>query len=142
LAPETERHEVAMPIYEYRCSACGKELEALQKLSDPPLTACPACHAETLVKLVSAAGFQLKGSGWYATDFKGSGKPAAKKDGGDSAAESKADGKGEGASESKTEAKTESKSDSKAESKSDSKTEAKSTTTKPSSGSGTPPAST
>jgi len=140
-----------MPIYEYRCSSCGNELEALQKLSDAPLKKCPVCHADTLVKLVSAGGFQLKGSGWYATDFKGSGaKPAAKKDGADSAAESKADGKGEGASESKTEAKTESKSDSKADSKSDSKTEAKSdskteaksTTTKPSSGSGTPAAST
>ena len=78
-----------MPIYEYRCTACGKELEALQKLSEAPLKTCPACHADTLVKLVSAAGFQLKGSGWYVTDFKGSGKPAAsKKDGTEPAAES------------------------------------------------------
>jgi putative FmdB family regulatory protein len=60
-----------MPIYEYRCSKCGHELEALQKLSEAPLTACPSCHASTLVKQVSAAGFQLKGSGWYATDFRG-----------------------------------------------------------------------
>lgn len=67
-----------MPIYEYRCSHCGHELEALQKLSEAPLTACPACRASTLVKQVSAAGFQLKGSGWYATDFRGggAGKPA------------------------------------------------------------------
>jgi len=74
-----------MPIYEYRCTLCGHELEALQKFSDAPLVACPACTKDALVKLVSAAGFQLKGSGWYATDFKGSGgKPAAKKaDGGD-----------------------------------------------------------
>ena len=63
-----------MPIYEYRCGACGHELEALQKLSEAPLVACPSCHANSLVKQVSAAGFQLKGSGWYATDFKGGGK--------------------------------------------------------------------
>jgi putative FmdB family regulatory protein len=69
-----------MPIYEYRCSACGHELEALQKFSDAPLSTCPSCQAGALVKRVSAAGFQLKGSGWYATDFKGGGtKPAAAK---------------------------------------------------------------
>ena len=68
-----------MPIYEYRCSACGHKLESLQRLSDPPLTTCPACGKEALAKQVSAAGFQLKGSGWYATDFKNSGsKPPAK----------------------------------------------------------------
>ena len=73
-----------MPIYEYRCTLCGHELEALQKFSDAPLVACPACTRDSLSKLVSAAGFQLKGSGWYATDFKGSGsKPAAKADSGD-----------------------------------------------------------
>ncbi len=67
-----------MPIYEYRCSRCGHELEALQKISEAPLSACPACNEAALVKKVSAAGFQLKGSGWYATDFRGSGsKPAA-----------------------------------------------------------------
>jgi len=64
-----------MPIYEYRCSSCGHEKEVLQKLSDPPLTECPACGKSTLRKLVSAAGFHLKGSGWYATDFKGGVKP-------------------------------------------------------------------
>lgn len=63
-----------MPIYEYRCGSCGHELEAMQKFSDPVLTQCPACSTDTLVKLVSAAGFQLKGGGWYATDFKGGGK--------------------------------------------------------------------
>jgi putative FmdB family regulatory protein len=68
-----------MPIYEYRCSSCGHELEVLQKLSDAPLLGCPACGKDSLAKLVSAAGFQLKGSGWYATDFKNSGrKPEAK----------------------------------------------------------------
>jgi putative FmdB family regulatory protein len=68
-----------MPIYEYRCTSCGHELEALQKFSDAPLADCPACNSATLTKLISAAGFHLKGSGWYATDFKGSGKPAAAK---------------------------------------------------------------
>ena len=67
-----------MPIYEYRCTSCGHELEALQKFADAPLVDCPACKTAALTKLVSAAGFHLKGSGWYATDFKGSGKPAAK----------------------------------------------------------------
>ena len=101
-----------MPIYEYRCSACGKELEALQKLSEAPLKTCPACHADTLVKRVSAAGFQLKGSGWYVTDFRGSGKPAAsKKDGADGGAESKGDGKTETPSEAKSETKSETKTD-------------------------------
>jgi putative FmdB family regulatory protein len=69
-----------MPIYEYRCSQCGHELEVKQKISEAALTECPSCHAETLTKLVSAAGFQLKGSGWYATDFRGGGKPASKGD--------------------------------------------------------------
>src|SRR5690349_8050956 len=60
-----------MPIYEYRCSSCGHEKEVLQKMSDAPLTECPACGKSSFRKLISAAGFQLKGSGWYATDFKG-----------------------------------------------------------------------
>ena len=63
-----------MPIYEYRCGACGQEHEVLQKVSERPLVKCPACGKPKLQKLLSAAGFQLKGSGWYATDFKGSGK--------------------------------------------------------------------
>ena len=67
-----------MPIYEYRCSACGHEFEILQKISDQPLTECPACGKSTLAKLVSAAGFQLKGSGWYVTDFRDGNK--SKKD--------------------------------------------------------------
>jgi putative FmdB family regulatory protein len=79
-----------MPIYEYACSACGHELEALQKLSDPKLVTCPVCHRDTLAKKVSAAGFQLKGSGWYVTDFRNGSKPkagdAANKDKGDTAA--------------------------------------------------------
>ena len=68
-----------MPIYEYRCNACGHKLESLQRLSDAPLVTCPACGKDALAKQLSAAGFQLKGSGWYATDFKNSGsKPSAK----------------------------------------------------------------
>ena len=66
-----------MPIYEYRCESCGFQKEHLQKMSDATLTTCPSCSSGTYIKLLSAAGFQLKGSGWYATDFKGGGKPAA-----------------------------------------------------------------
>ncbi|MDO9238016.1 MAG: zinc ribbon domain-containing protein [Aquabacterium sp.] len=60
-----------MPIYAYRCESCGHAKDVLQKMSDPLLTTCPACGAESFKKQVTAAGFQLKGSGWYATDFKG-----------------------------------------------------------------------
>lgn len=60
-----------MPIYAYRCSACGHAKDVLQKMSDAPLTTCPACGAEAFSKQVTAAGFQLKGSGWYVTDFRG-----------------------------------------------------------------------
>ena len=66
-----------MPIYAYRCSSCGHAKDVLQKLSDAPLSTCPACGAETFTKQVTAAGFQLKGSGWYATDFKGGGGTSA-----------------------------------------------------------------
>ncbi|MBX3636990.1 MAG: zinc ribbon domain-containing protein [Rubrivivax sp.] len=68
-----------MPIYAYRCSSCGHAQDMLQKISDPVLTTCPACGAETYTKQVTAAGFQLKGSGWYVTDFRG-GNNAGKKD--------------------------------------------------------------
>jgi putative FmdB family regulatory protein len=89
-----------MPIYEYKCSACSHELESLQKFSDAPLVTCPACGKDALTKLVSAAGFQLKGSGWYQTDFRGSGaKPAPKAGTGKSesgAAESATADKGKG----------------------------------------------
>lgn len=85
-----------MPIYEYRCDACGHQEEFLQKVSEPPLTECPACRKNTFSKMLTAAGFQLKGSGWYVTDFRnnGSGKSAEKK------AESKPEAKGESKSES------------------------------------------
>jgi putative FmdB family regulatory protein len=105
-----------MPIYEYRCNACGHNDEHLQKVSEAPLTVCPACGKAEYRKQLSAAGFQLKGTGWYATDFKGGGKkPAASK------SENKADSK----TESKAESKTDSKTDSKTESKSEPKTESK-----------------
>lgn len=65
-----------MPIYAYRCESCGHAKDVLQKMSDPLLTTCPACGADSFKKQVTAAGFQLKGSGWYATDFKGA-APAA-----------------------------------------------------------------
>ncbi|MGB1403805.1 MAG: FmdB family zinc ribbon protein [Porticoccaceae bacterium] len=73
-----------MPIYEYRCDACGHSLEALQKMSDASLTDCPACQQPALSKLISAAGFRLSGSGWYETDFK-SGSKKNLKDSKDSA---------------------------------------------------------
>ena len=79
-----------MPIYAYKCESCGFAKDVLQRISDQPLTVCPACASESYRKQVTAAGFQLKGSGWYATDFKGSGAPAAAKDG--EAAPSKPDG--------------------------------------------------
>lgn len=66
-----------MPIYEYRCASCGFQKDHLQKMSDAPLSSCPSCNSDTYMKQVSAAGFQLKGTGWYATDFKGC--PAAPK---------------------------------------------------------------
>lgn len=67
-----------MPIYEYQCEACGNRLEVMQKMSDAPLTECPGCGRHSLRKLVSAAGFQLKGGGWYATDFKDGAKKKTK----------------------------------------------------------------
>src|SRR3954462_6369789 len=96
-----------MPIYEYRCGACGHQEDHLQKVSEKPLSKCPACGKKTYKKQLSAAGFQLKGSGWYATDFKTTGKKPEKK------AETKADTK----TESKTESKTETKTDTKTETK-------------------------
>ncbi len=63
-----------MPIYEYQCQACDKQLEVLQKINDPLLVDCPACGQASLRKKVSAAAFRLKGGGWYETDFKTSGK--------------------------------------------------------------------
>ncbi|WP_456405603.1 FmdB family zinc ribbon protein [Thiolapillus sp.] len=76
-----------MPFYEYRCEACKHEFEAMQKMSDAPLTDCPECGEPELVKLISAAGFRLKGGGWYETDFK-SGKKKNVADSGNKASSS------------------------------------------------------
>lgn len=80
-----------MPIYEYRCRDCGFEKEYLRKLSDPAIVDCPSCGKPSMSKLVSAAGFQLKGTGWYATDFKSGSKPAEKEKKDDGKAETKSD---------------------------------------------------
>jgi len=123
-----------MPIYAYRCESCGHAQDVLQKISDPLLTVCPVCGKETYKKQVTAAGFQLKGSGWYVTDFRNNssgappatGVPPAKQDtdSGSSApaSESKADAKpaASPASDSSSGAKSETKSDSKPAAKSDS----------------------
>ena len=103
-----------MPIYEYRCSECGFQNEYLQKVSEPPLSVCPSCGKATFQKLLSAAGFQLKGSGWYATDFRNSGAKAAKP----------GDSKPSAATEAKPEAKPEAKAEAKPESKAKTKSEA------------------
>src|SRR5688572_24429338 len=108
--------EPLMPIYEYRCTSCGHQQEFLQKVSDAPVVICTACGKATFAKMLTAAGFQLKGSGWYATDFKSSGSaPAAKA----AAAPSDEKAAGEGKGESKVDSKAESKTESKAESKAD-----------------------
>ena len=89
-----------MPFYEYSCGSCGHELEALQRLSAEPLVDCPACGAAALRKKVSAAAFRLKGTGWYETDFKDSGKPKTEGDDKtDGNKDSKADGKKEAATD-------------------------------------------
>jgi putative FmdB family regulatory protein len=81
-----------MPFYEYVCTSCGAPTEILQRLSDPPETECPECHAQSLIKQVSAAGFRLKGGGWYETDFKAGAKRNLNGEGG---APAEAAGKGE-----------------------------------------------
>ena len=106
-----------MPIYEYKCAACGHQEDHLQKLSEAPLTKCPACGKKKYAKQLTAAGFQLKGSGWYASDFKGGKKET----------EAKPDAKPEAKAEAKTEAKSETKSEAKTESKPEKKTPASST---------------
>jgi putative FmdB family regulatory protein len=104
-----------MPIYEYRCDNCGHQEEFLQKVSEPPIAKCPSCGKKKFRKLLSAAGFQLKGSGWYATDFKGGGTSAAAKS--EAAPDAKAESKPEAKSETKPAAKSETKSDKKSDTK-------------------------
>jgi putative FmdB family regulatory protein len=100
-----------MPIYAYRCAACGHALDKLQKLSDEPLSVCPECGAPELRKQLTAAGFQLKGSGWYATDFRNSGAAPAPAPKPDAAAEAKGEGKADIKDAGKADSKSESKSE-------------------------------
>jgi putative FmdB family regulatory protein len=102
-----------MPIYEYQCKSCGMKREFLRKISDAPLTTCPECGKETMQKMVTAAGFQLKGTGWYATDFKGGAKPAPAK--GEDSAPAAGEAKTETKAGTDTAAKTETKAESKPE---------------------------
>ncbi len=88
-----------MPIYAYKCDSCGFAKDVLQKISDAPLSECPSCHAATFSKQVTAAGFQLKGSGWYVTDFRGGGGGAAP--GPDGKSSEAAGGKAEGGGDAK-----------------------------------------
>ncbi len=110
-----------MPIYEYQCKSCGYKLEKLQRMSDPALTDCPACNESELKRLVSAAAFRLKGSGWYETDFKKGNKKNLHDSGNSSGGASKP-----GASETKPVAKSTSKS---TDTKSTSKGSGKATST-------------
>jgi putative FmdB family regulatory protein len=110
-----------MPIYEYRCSSCGHQQEFLQKLSDAPVTVCTACGKPTFSKMLTAAGFQLKGSGWYATDFKTKSPAPRTESGAAPKAESSGDAKSETKGATTSETKSESKSESKGESKGDTK---------------------
>ena len=134
-----------MPIYAYKCESCGFAKDVLQKISDPLLTQCPTCQQETFQKQLTAAGFQLKGSGWYVTDFRDGNKGAGSADtskegaaaseagGADAGKPAGADGAADGA---KSEAKSETKGESKAEPKSASSTESKAATPAPKSDSG------
>jgi putative FmdB family regulatory protein len=118
-----------MPIYAYKCAECGHQMDVIRKVSDPPLIDCPACGKPALVKQVTAAGFHLKGAGWYVTDFRDQG--SGKKD------KAKPDEKA--ATAQSTDSKAETKSDSKTETATDSKSVAK-TETKPDGGAKPPPA--
>jgi putative FmdB family regulatory protein len=101
-----------MPIYAYRCDACGHQKDVLQKMSDPTLTVCPSCGAESFARQLSAPAFQLKGTGWYVTDFRDNGKKS-NGDSGKIATAGDGDGKTAGdASDAKSDAKPETKSDS------------------------------
>ena len=90
-----------MPIYEYKCQSCENELEKLQRISDPPLTDCPSCDEPALQRLISAAGFRLKGAGWYETDFK-KGSKRNLHDSGDSKSSDSGDSKSSDSGDSKS----------------------------------------
>ena len=126
-----------MPLYEYKCTACGDRVEILQKMNDPPHAICEQCGA-AMKKLFSSPAIQFKGSGFYKTDYAPSAVPVSKGDGAsesksesksDSKSESKSDSKSDSKSESKSESKADAKGETKSESKSDSKSESRSDTT-------------
>lgn len=96
-----------MPIYAYKCSSCGHTKDALQKFSDAPLTDCPACGKSTFAKQLTAPGFQLKGSGWYVTDFRDGKKAGADAKTDAATVDAKTDGKTETKSDAKADTKTE-----------------------------------
>jgi putative FmdB family regulatory protein len=135
-----------MPIYEYRCTSCGFQKEYLKKITDPVMTVCPECDKQTFSKMLTAAGFQLKGSGWYATDFKNP-KPAAKSGGKESDAkndakpDAKSDPKPDAKSDPKPDAKSDPKPDAKSDAKTDTKSEGKSESKSKAVGSGAGPSS-
>ena len=120
-----------MPIYAYACATCGHRQDHLQKMADPLITVCPSCGAESYSKQLSAPQFQLKGGGWYVTDFRDNGKKDGKK--ADAAGDGNSDSKSDsgstdgGSGESKSDAKTDTKANSKSDSKSDGKPDSKST---------------
>ncbi len=128
-----------MPIYEYRCTSCGFQKEYLKKISDPVMTVCPECDKQTFSKMLTAAGFQLKGSGWYATDFKNP-KPAAKS-GGKDKSDAKTDAKPDAKSDTKPDTKPDAKSDAKPDAKADGKSGARSESKSKAVSSGTGPSS-
>lgn len=112
-----------MPIYAYKCASCGHVQDVLMKVTDIKLTICPSCGKETFNKQLTAPGFQLKGSGWYATDFKGGPKPPADDAKQDTKSEAKADTK----SDSKSDAKLDTNANTKTNTKTDAKSDAKPT---------------
>ena len=113
-----------MPIYAYKCAECSHELDVIRKVSDPLLIECPNCGKPALVKQITAAGFHLKGGGWYVTDFRdgGSGK---KKDAGKPDEKAKVDQAADSKTETKADTKTDTKTDGAADAKGAAKTEAK-----------------
>ncbi len=121
-----------MPIYEYHCEQCG-DFEEMQRITDPPLTRCPRCNRK-VQRLISQTSFQLKGSGWYVTDYGRGGAGGKKKEG-------SADGGGETKADGDSEAKTEGRSDAKSQAKSESKAAAGSESEKPAATPSTKPAS-
>jgi putative FmdB family regulatory protein len=123
-----------MPIYAYACEDCGHAQDFLQKISDPLIDSCPSCGSKSFRKQLTAAGFQLKGGGWYVTDFRDNGKKDAKKPadgkaaeggGADSGDGAKAEGKGDAKTETKADAKSDGKGDTKAGGKSEFKSDSK-----------------